>query len=332
MLGAMSDETDALRDELRAAWQRYVDGIAPYRPALHGYCRRLAGNLWDAEDLVQDTIVRGFGQLGLLTREVRNTRAYLLRVATNLWLDEIRRRDVRASEPLVDVAGDAAAGPDRGSEVREAGARLLQRLSPQERAALLLKEVFEMSLDEIADVLSTTRAAVKAALHHGRERLREPEGGFASRRPRPSRALVDRFAALYAARDAKGLAALMLETGSVENVGEAVQRGAESFHASERNILHGLLHGHAGEWPGDLDWASQRIERRELDGEPIGCLFIRFRGSDRLMAVLRFDEVEGRVARLRIYGFCPETMREVAERLGAPVLTGLYRPPVPAGT
>lgn len=327
----MGDGAEVLRDELRVAWQRYVDLIAPHRPALHGYCRRLAGNLWDAEDLVQDTIVRGFGQLGLFTREVRNTRAYLLRVATNLWIDELRRRDVHAAARLGDEIAMQTASTSQATEVREAGERLLQRLSPQERAALLLKGVFEMSLDEIADVLSTTRGAVKAALHNGRARLREAEGDAASQRPLPSPALVDRFIALYDARDARGLAALMLATGTAENVGEAVQRGAESFIAAERNILAGLLRGHADEWPGGLDWASQRIERRELDGEPLGCIFIRFRGSDRLMAVMRFEENDGRVARLRIYGFCPETMREVAERLGTPVLTGIYRPPTPIG-
>lgn len=42
---------DALRDDVRTAWHRYVDMLAPLRPSLHAYCRRLAGNLWDAEDL-----------------------------------------------------------------------------------------------------------------------------------------------------------------------------------------------------------------------------------------------------------------------------------------
>ena len=51
---------DALRDELRSAWHRYVDLLAPLRPALHGYCRRLTGNVWDAEDLVQDALLRAY--------------------------------------------------------------------------------------------------------------------------------------------------------------------------------------------------------------------------------------------------------------------------------
>jgi len=326
----MGDETDDLRVEMRAAWQRYVDLIAPLRPAVHGYCRRLSGSVWDAEDLMQDTLLKGFGQLGLLNREVDNVRAYLLRIATNLWIDELRRRERRPSADPREAPGDADS-PELSSHVRDAGERLIQRLSPQQRATVLLKEVFEMSLDEIADVLSTTRGAVKAALHEGRSRLREAEGDAASRRPLPSPELVDRFIALYDARDAKGLAALMLDTGTVENVGQAVQRGAASFAASERNIFAGILQGHGHDWPGGLDWDARRMERRELDGESLACTFIPFRGQDALMAVMRFEEHGDRIARLRVYGFCPETMREVAERLGVPVLTGLYRPPVPVG-
>ena len=85
---------DALGPDLRAAWHRYVDALAPLRPALHGYCRRLAGNLWDAEDLVQDTLLRAFGQWGVTT-PIRNPRAYLLRTATNVWIDTLRRRQLR---------------------------------------------------------------------------------------------------------------------------------------------------------------------------------------------------------------------------------------------
>ena len=65
---------DGLRDELRGAWHRYIDLLAPLRPALHGYCRRLSGNLWDAEDLVQDTLLRAFGTLGSVHARIENPR------------------------------------------------------------------------------------------------------------------------------------------------------------------------------------------------------------------------------------------------------------------
>src|SRR5215510_8250561 len=97
---AEAETPDALRDELRRAWHRYVDVLAPLRPALHGYCRRLAGNVWDAEDLVQDTLVRAFGHLGLLNHDIRNPRAYLLRTATNVWIDGVRRREAEARAPM----------------------------------------------------------------------------------------------------------------------------------------------------------------------------------------------------------------------------------------
>jgi RNA polymerase sigma-70 factor (ECF subfamily) len=316
---------DALRDELRAAWHRYLDGVAPLRPALHAVCRRLTGNVFEAEDLLQDTLLRGFATLGSVHHPIRNPRAYLLRAATNLWIDSLRRRDAEA-EALA-AFPDAPDPPPPGG-VREAGARLLQRLSPQERAAVVLKDAFEMSLEEIADVLRTTVGAVKAALHRGRGRLEEPEGGAASRRPRPSVALIDRFVALYAAADVRGLVALMLDGGTVENVGCGVEFGRENF-PREDGWFQRAVFGHP-EWPAELQYTGSRLARADFDGEPLILGFTTRRGREALEQVLRIDEVDGRIARLRGYAFCPETMREVGARLGLRVRTGLYRYPTPA--
>ena len=96
------ENAEGLRGEMRAAWHRYVDLLAPLRPVLHGYCRRLTGNLWDAEDLVQDTLLRAFGQWGVTAPTIRNPRAYLLRTATNVWIDRLRRRELEARMPLAD--------------------------------------------------------------------------------------------------------------------------------------------------------------------------------------------------------------------------------------
>ncbi len=316
---------DELRDELRAAWHRYVDLVAPLRPALHTVCRRLTGNVFEAEDLVQDTLLRGFATLGSVHHGIQNPRGYLLRTATNLWIDALRRRGSEAEAlAALDGAPDAA---EAGS-VRDAGARLLQRLSPQERAAVVLKDVFEMSLEEIAEVLRTSVGAVKAALHRGRGRLEEQEGGAASRRPRPSLALVDRFVALYAAQNVPGLVALMLDGGSIENVGCGVEFGRENF-PREGGWFHRAVFGHP-EWPAELQYTGSRLERAELDGEPLVLGFTTRHGKEALEQVLRIEEVDGKIARLRGYAFCPETMREVGERLGIRVRTGLYRYPTPA--
>jgi len=318
---------DTLRDDLRTAWHRYVDMLVPLRPALHGYCRRLAGNIWDAEDLVQDTLLRAFGHWGVTYPAIRDPRAYLLRTATNVWIDTLRRRETEArsttaAEPPA-PADDAATAHD----LREAGSRLLQRLSPQERVAVVLKEGFDMTLEEIAEMLATTTGAIKAALHRGRGRLREPEGVSASRRRPPSPALLDRFIARCNARDVPGLVALMLDGAAAENVGNSVHVGAESEGVAE--FLHKVVHGHE-EWPRQTWPDSERLERRELDGEPVLLRFATRWGSEALEVVFRFEEADGRIARLRAYGFCPETIQAVGDALGLTVRTGLYRAPTPA--
>ncbi len=317
---------DGLRDDLRAAWHRRIDLLAPLRPTLHGYCRRLTGNLWDAEDLVQDTLLRAFGTLGSIFTRIENPRAYLLRTATNLWIDTLRRRGSEATALAEQAPSEAIDGQAAGA-VRDAGTVLLQRLAPQERAAVILKELFDYRLEEIAEVLATTVGAVKAALHRGRTRLREPEGEAASQRPLPSVALVDRFVDAYRAADVPALVGLMLDSGSVENVGCSVDIGRAAF-ARKPGWFYGLVYGHP-EWPAEFAYESVRLERRLFHGEPLVLGFCTRRGREALEGVIRLEEQDGRIARIRGYAFCPETMRAIGEELGLKVRTGLYRFPTP---
>lgn len=329
---------DALRDDLRAAWQRYLDHVQPLRPTLHAYCRRLTGNLWDAEDLVQDALLRAFGSLGRIHDPVRNPRAYLLRTATHLWIDKHRRRE-RETAALAEAEELAAAEAEAGGsarakpsgELRDAGRRLL-RLPPRDRAAVLLKDVFDLDLEESAEVLATTVGAVKAALHRGRERLREPEpkrepGAKTLRPAQPSLSLVDRFVELFNQADKPGLLALVLDQASVDNVGVGLHWTPEG-HRSKRSMFDGSFHGHP-EWPAWIQYEARRVERGIFRGEPIVLQFHTRRGREWFDGLMRLEEEDGRISRLRGYSFCPETIREVGEELGLPVLTGLYRSPTP---
>src|SRR5262247_767736 len=91
-------ETDSAFDvqaDVRKPWRRYLDELAPLRPAIHRYCVKLTGNVWDGEDLVQETLLRVFGMLGKLNADLdtlENPRAYLVRTATRIWIDGLRRR------------------------------------------------------------------------------------------------------------------------------------------------------------------------------------------------------------------------------------------------
>ena len=77
----------------RAAWQRYIDFLTPFRPELYKYCRRLTGDVWEAEDLVQDTTVRGFGVLNHVHRTINNPRGE--KVFVDLASSRLRRSEPR---------------------------------------------------------------------------------------------------------------------------------------------------------------------------------------------------------------------------------------------
>jgi RNA polymerase sigma-70 factor (ECF subfamily) len=319
--------SDEMRDVLRASWHRYLDQVQPLRPLLHSYCRRLTRDLWDAEDLVQESLLKAFGLLGRIDNPIRNPRAYLLRIATNLWIDTLRRRDYERAFDKHDEPA-ALASPDAGASLRSAGAVLLHRLPPRERAALVLKDVFDMSLDETADVLETTVGAVKAALHRGRARLREDDPEAAIMRATPSRALLDRFVACLRARDKAGLLALVLDNAPAENVGCSYQFGPE-MHQGDKSWFEGTTSEHP-EWPEWIRWDATKVESAVYRGEPIILIFHVRKGVDYLEVVLRLQEEDGMVASIRSYGFCPEVMREIGEGLGYQVNTGLYRYLTPA--
>ncbi len=297
------------------AWLRYLELLDGFRPNLYRYCRRLTGNAWDAEDLVQDALEQGFARLGIVSHGVDNPRGYMLRIASNLWISRKRRERVeRASmdEARADrSAGPSAASPELGSDVRDAGGALLARLPPQERAAVLLKETFDFTLEEIAEVLGTSVGAIKAALHRGRERLRDSDDAQPPNHA-VSRAVVDRFVELYNQRDMPAMLALMLDTAAIEMHGAEQFVGRKEF-GRERGWFHHNFYSPFDGKPSPAVW-----ETAILDREPI--ILVLNPRSDQLSvtSVMRLETDEDRIARLRVYAMCPDTVREIAERLGRP--------------
>ena len=80
-------------------------------------------------------------------------------------------------------------------------------------------------------------------------------------------------------------------------------------------------------WPEWFQPEAVRLDAGEFEGEAIVLCFATRRGEEVLEQVLRIDAIDGRIARVRGYAFCPETMREIGETLGLAVRTGLYRVP-----
>jgi RNA polymerase sigma-70 factor (ECF subfamily) len=168
-----------LASAVRGSWHQFLEAFEGLRPELYRYCRHLTRSPWDAEDLAQDVLARAFVTLGKLGTAPPNPRAWLFRVASNAWIDQQRRpRGVPERDPADTVDPRAT---------REAAGTLIARLAPQERAAVVLKDVFDLPIEDIAQALSTTPNAVKAALHRGRGWARHTQ-----RRPSRARQALSR--------------------------------------------------------------------------------------------------------------------------------------------
>ena len=187
------------------------------RPELHRYCARLMGSVIDGEDVVQDTFARAFVALDEL-QEDAPMRAWLFRIAHNRALDLLRGRAIRAAEPI-EAAHEVAdaESPDPAEmlmrqEAIDTAVSRFAELPTMQRSVVILKDVLDQSLEEIAAILDLTVNAVKAHLARGRARLKtinaEARAKAAPRQPSPA---VARYVALFNGRDWEGLRAMLAD-------------------------------------------------------------------------------------------------------------------------
>ena len=176
----------------------FAELVEPHREELHAHCYRMLGSVHDADDALQETLVRAWrGIDGLRGRA--SSRSWLYAIANNVCLTELSRRKKRVlphdfgpasegttppGEPLVesvwiepypdDALGltDARSAPDARYDQREAVelafVAALQHLSPNQRCALILREVLGFSAQETAEMLDTTVASITSALQRAR--------------------------------------------------------------------------------------------------------------------------------------------------------------------
>jgi RNA polymerase sigma factor (sigma-70 family) len=201
------------------------------QPELHRYCARLMGSVIDGEDVVQDTLVRAVVALQDL-EEAPPLRPWLFRIAHNRALDLLRGRAVRRTEPIEAVLEIAdAANPDpvemlmRQEAVKTAVSRFAE-LPTMQRSVVILKDVLDEQLSEIATLLDLTVDAVKGHLARGRARLREINAQAGPLlEARPASAAVMRYATLFNQRDWDGLRALLADDVKLKQSSYALRAG-----------------------------------------------------------------------------------------------------------
>jgi RNA polymerase sigma-70 factor (ECF subfamily) len=189
--------------------------IEPHRRSLHVHCYRMLGSLDDADDALQETMLRAWRGSDRYEPRAQLT-TWLHTIATNVCLTAIARRRARPAEATEDLE-HLQPYPDRLLEdvvlretVELAFITAIQLLPPKQRAALILRDVLGWSAKETAEALEDTVAAVNSALQRARAGL-ERERGHVAPPGRRERALVRRFMAGWNAIDIEGLVALLTE-------------------------------------------------------------------------------------------------------------------------
>ncbi|GAA4261391.1 RNA polymerase subunit sigma-70 [Dactylosporangium darangshiense] len=231
--------------------EAYADLVEPHRGALHAHCYRMLGSVHDAEDAVQETLVRAWRSLPSF--EGRSSlRSWLYTIATNVCLRVIERRPGRVLpidygppadphrplnppaaestwiEPHPDERfdpGDGLAGPEARYEQREsvelAFIAALQHLPARQRAVLILRDVLGFSGAEVAAALQTTPASVYAALQRAHETVdhrlpdRSQQATLRSLDDARLRQIVSRYVDAWERHDVAAIVAMLTDSAAI---------------------------------------------------------------------------------------------------------------------
>ncbi len=314
----MPEALEELSKDIGKGKGRFLELTETHRPELYRYCRMLTSSPWDAEDLVQDTLLRAFAKLGEIFSDIENLKAYLFQIATRRWIDICRHKEpIWSSEASADPSSeDQTTSP---VDFQEAAQTLLTSLPPQERMVLVLKDAFEFSLADISGFLGTSTGAIKSALHRARLKLQhiqdKPEA-VAVNAQAVDPAVVMQFVEAFNARDFDALRNILLEGATGEIQGCCHEFGRDSM--VDGSLAHTLSES-----------GAPRAERRELFGEPVILIWYTYKKGNQDAEVIRdcvrLETSDGRISRLRYYYFCPETLKEIAGTLKVPLLDNGYR-------
>ena len=213
--------------------------LESYRGELVAHCYRMLGAFDEAEDLVQETMLRAWKARDQYDPARASERTWLYRIATNACLTALGGRARRplpsglgapgedaaaaALVPALDIPWlqpfpDARFDLEARTDLRLALVAALQLLPPRQRAVLVLREVLQFSAAEVAEQLDTTVAAVNSALQRARAALADAGGPGEVAEPADAaaRAVVDRYARAFEAADVPGLVRLLADDAVLE--------------------------------------------------------------------------------------------------------------------
>ena len=284
-----------------ARYRAFLETVSDARAQLHRYCARMTGSRLDGEDLMQETLFEAYTKIETLD-DAQRLRPWLFRIAHNRCIDFLRRRDARrrAESTYSDDVGAIAAEP-AATDAHRAIERLVGHLPPKERACVLLKDVFDYSLEETAELVDSTIGGVKSALSRARAKLAdlpaEPTGEASPPLDPDTERLLQRYVDLFSRHDWDGVRGLTSADARlrVADCFDGLLKSSPYFGEYERNPEKWIM------------------EVGAIDGEPV--LVVSFwRGSQWQVAwPVRVHVTGGVIDRIEDFYACPWVIGNASE-------------------
>ncbi len=275
-----------------ARYLAFLETITHLRPSLHRYCSRMTGSVLDGEDVVQDALFQAYRKLDTFDDD-RPLTPWLFRIAHNRCIDFLRRREVRQEAEAAAMEPDSVVPADPvGPILDRAVEHVVLALPPKERACVLLKDVFDYSLEEVAELVDSTVGGVKAALNRGRSKLAAlPPASTPP--PRAANPEMSRLLHLYVERfnqrDWDGLRKLI--------TADARLRVADRFAGPLIDAPYfGRYERMTTPW---------RMAVGEADGQPAVIRLRQDNGGWMPYSIIRVDTTGDRITRVVDYAHCP---------------------------
>lgn len=293
------------RQELSGAFEArylaFLETITQLRPRLHRYCSRMTGSVLDGEDIVQETLFQAYRKLDTYD-ESRPLQAWLFRIAHNRCIDFLRRRRVREQAEAETAAPGLVMPVDPpGLALGRAVEYLVVALPPKERACVLLKDVFDSTLEEIADLVDSTPGGVKAALNRGRSKLATmaKQKNLPKKKQSNPSTLMLLYVERFNRRDWDGLRELIAADARLRVADKFAGRLTESpyFGNYERR---------------KVDW---RLAVGQVDGEPVVLILSRNEGWWEALGVVRLEMTDHHIVGISDYSHCPWVLPAAASVL-----------------
>ncbi|HVQ16477.1 MAG TPA: RNA polymerase sigma-70 factor [Vicinamibacterales bacterium] len=286
------------------------------RPLLFSIAYRMLGSASDAEDVLQDAWVRWSGAD---RASIRSPKAFATTIVTRLCLDRLKSARATREEYIgpwlpEPVLTSEVEGPDtmlqRAESVTLAFLVLLEKLSPEERAVFLLKDIFEYDHAEISDMLGTTVENSRQILHRAKAKLADGRptltGSAESRR-----AIAERFARAFSSGDGIELTALLAKDVGMWSDGGGKATAARRPLLGRDHVLNFLIGIHRTAQNMDVHDMSLVIE--DVNSEP--ALVLRIGGRLESLFVFSIDDGE-QISAIRVVRN-PDKLARIDHQLGA---------------